>query len=317
MACPGWRHLLPPKPTGQGPGFHPSPYARSVVTETDVELSDGRRLHVYDAVADGAAGLLPVFWHHGTPNIGAPPQPLLPPAAERGMRWVSYDRPAYGGSTPNPGRDLASAAGDLSSIADALGIGHFAVMGHSGGAPHALASAALLKERVLGAVCVSGLAPFDADGLEWFAGMGPAGEAELRAAVGGRDELVDHLRSTEFDPEQFTSADHDALAGPWGWLGAISAKALEGGLDGMVDDDLAYVAPWGFEPSEVRVPVLMLHGGQDRIVPISHAEWLSRRIGSAEFWPRPGDGHISALNSAVAALDWLQEHDDSRSAAAQ
>ncbi|MFG2626946.1 alpha/beta fold hydrolase [Streptomyces sp. NPDC048473] len=109
------------------------------VTETDLELSDGRTLHVYDAHAEGAGAGLAVVRHHGTPNVGAPPEPLFPAAAENGVRWVSYDRPGYGGSTPHPGRDIASAAGDVAAIADALGIDRFAVMGHSGGGPHALA----------------------------------------------------------------------------------------------------------------------------------------------------------------------------------
>jgi pimeloyl-ACP methyl ester carboxylesterase len=143
-----------------------------MVAQTDLLLGDGRTLHAYDALADGVDVRLAVFWHHGTPNLGAPPEPLLPAAADRGIRWVSYDRPGYGGSTPHPGRDVASAAADVASLADALGIEQFAVMGHSGGAAHALACAALLPERVLAAVCGSGLAPYHAEGLDWFAGMG-------------------------------------------------------------------------------------------------------------------------------------------------
>jgi pimeloyl-ACP methyl ester carboxylesterase len=279
-----------------------------MVTEADLELSDGRTLHLYDTSADGADARLAVFWHHGTPNIGAPPGPLFPAAAQHGIRWVSYDRPGYGRSTPHPGRDLASAAADVASIADALGIGPFAVMGHSGGSNHALACGALLPGRVLGVVCVAALAPFHAEGLDWFAGMAASGAAGLRAATRGRAALEDHLASTEFDTEQFTPADHAALAGAWSWLGEVAGQALEGGLGGMVDDDLAYVARWGFDPGQVRAPVLFLHGGQDRIVPSSHAEWLARRCPSAELWLRPDDGHISVLDSAEAAMGWLREH---------
>jgi len=279
-----------------------------VVTETDLEVSGGRTLHYYDTFADDAKARLAVFWHHGTPNIGAPPEPLLPAAAQRGIRWVSYDRPEYGGSTPQPGRDVASAAADVSSIADVLDIGQFAVMGHSGGATHALACAALLPERVLAAVCASGLAPLHAGGLDWFAGMAASGAAELRAAAGGRAALEDYLASTEFDLEQFTPADHAALGGAWSWLAAVAGQAMRGGLGGMVDDDLAYVAPWGFDPGQVSPPVLFLHGGQDRIVPSSHGKWLVRHVRSAELWLRPDDGHVSVLNSGVAAMDWLREH---------
>jgi len=279
-----------------------------VVTETDLEVSDGRTLHVYDSGAAGAGGRLAVFWHHGTPNIGAPPEPLFPAGVVHGIRWVSHDRPGYGGSTPQPGRDVAAVAQDVDSIADALGIEQFAVIGHSGGGPHALACAALLPERVLGAVCISGLAPIEANGLDWFAGMARAGAAELRAATVGRAALTDLLESAEFDPEQFTTADHAALSGSWSWLEQVVQPALAAGVDAMVDDDLAYVAPWGCDPEKVIAPVLFLHGGRDRVVPSAHGRWLADRCRYGELWLRSDDGHISVLNSAAAAVDWLAEH---------
>jgi pimeloyl-ACP methyl ester carboxylesterase len=77
---------------------------------------------------------------------------------------------------------------------------------------------------------------------------------------------------------------------------------------GMVDDDLAYVTPWGCDARQVRTPVLFVHGAQDRLVPSSHATWLAQRCRTAELWLRPGDGHVSILNSSVMALDWLREH---------
>jgi pimeloyl-ACP methyl ester carboxylesterase len=274
-----------------------------VIRERDLELEDGRRLHVYDTGGEGLA----VFWQHGTPNLGEPPAPLFAAAAEHGMRWVSHDRPGYGSSTALPGRDVASVAADVGGIADALGIERFAVMGHSGGGVDALACAALLPERVLGAVCASALAPFDAEGLDWFAGMAPAGAAELRAATRGRAALEALLASTEWDPEQFTPADHAALAGAWAWMGDVAVKALQQGVGGMVDDDLSYVAPWGFDPAEVRAPVLLLHGGQDRVAPRSHAEWLARHVRSAELRVRPDDGHVSVLHAGAEALGWLRE----------
>jgi pimeloyl-ACP methyl ester carboxylesterase len=278
-----------------------------VVKESDLELSDGRTLHSYDA-APGAG--LAVFWHHGTPNVGSPPEPLFPAAEQLGIRWVSYDRPGYGGSTPHPGRDVASAAADVASIADALGIERFAVMGHSGGAQHALACAALLPDRVVGAVCGAGLAPFNAEGLDWFAGMAAFGEAELRAAAEGRAALEEYLASAEFDPELFTPADHAALSGEWSWLLGVVEQAMEGGSDGMVDDDLAYVTAWGFDPGQVRSPILFLQGGQDRIVPSSHAAWLARHTPSAELWLHPDEGHVSILGAAAPALGWLRDHAD-------
>jgi pimeloyl-ACP methyl ester carboxylesterase len=281
-----------------------------VVTEFDLELCDGRTLHVYDAGADYTDGRLAVLWHHGTPNIGAPPEPLFAAAEVLGIRWVSYDRPGYGGSTAYPGRNVASAAAYVSSIADALGIDRFGVMGHSGGAPHALACGALLPERVLGVVSVAGLAPYGAEGLDWFAGMAASGVASLRAAAEGRAAKERYESEAEYDPEMFTPADHAALSGAWSWVLDVVGPAVEAGPGGLIDDDLSYVGPWGFDPAQVIAPVLLVHGGRDRVVPSSHSEWLSRRCPSADLWLRPEDGHISILNQGAAAMVWLREHAD-------
>jgi pimeloyl-ACP methyl ester carboxylesterase len=278
-----------------------------VTTEADLELRDGRRLHFYDTGADSAGDRLAVFWHHGTPNIGAPPAPLFPAADRLGIRWVSYDRPGYGGSTPDPGRDVASAAACTASVADALGIDRFAVVGHSGGGPHALACGALLPERVLGVVSMAGLAPFGAEGLDWFAAMAASGVASLRAAAAGRAAKEKYEASgAEYDPE-FTPADEAALSGTWSWVVEVVGPAIEAGPGGLIDDDLAYVAPWGFDPAQVHPPVLLLHGGRDRVVPSSHGQWLARHCPAAELRLYPDDGHISVLNSSAGALDWLRE----------
>lgn len=274
-----------------------------MVTEHDLTLSDGRILHVYDTGVPNSAQQLAVFWHHGTMNIGSPPAPLFPASDRLGIRWVSYDRPGYGGSSPNPNRDIASAASYTAQVADALGIEHFAAIGHSGGAPHALACGALLPERVTGVVSSAGLAPFGAAGLEWFAGMNPASEASLRAAVQGRvAKEGDEATDPPFDL-MFTVADYAALSGTsWSWLNSIVAS----GRAGSIDDELAYVAPWGFDPAGIRCSVLLLHGQQDRIVPSSHSQWLAQHCRSAELRLYPEDGHVSVLNAGEAALEWLR-----------
>lgn len=274
------------------------------VTESELELADGRRLHVHDTGADGSDRLT-VLWHHGTPNIGAPPEPLFAASERLGIRWVSYDRPGYGGSTPLPGRNVASAAADVTRIADALGIGRFALMGHSGGGTHALACAALLPERVLGTVSVAGPAPFGAEGLDWFAGMNDAGRASLTAAVAGREEKARHEAEATYDPGMFTAADHAALAGEWSWFHEVVGPAVEAGPGGLIDDDLAYVGAWGCDPRSITGPVLLLHGGEDRVVPSSHSEWFASRCPRSELRLHPADGHISVLRHAVAALEWL------------
>lgn len=282
------------------------------VTERDVLLPDGRTLHAYDARPGDGPELLTVVWHHGTPNVGAPPRPLFDAAGRLGVRFVSYDRPGYGRSTPVPGRPVGSAAADVAAVADALGVPRFAVLGHSGGGPHALACAALLPDRVTAAVSAAGLAPFDADGLEWFAGMAPSGEASLRAAAAGRAAKEHHERTAApYDP-QLTPADLAALHGDWAWFDEVVGPAAAQGPAPLVDDDLAYVAPWGFDPADVRAPVLLLHGTDDRVVPPAHAHWLAAHLPDAELRVVPGTGHISVLTAAPDALTWVVERTGAR-----
>jgi pimeloyl-ACP methyl ester carboxylesterase len=282
--------------------------AVTTVIEVDVTLDDGRVLHAYDTRGTGAGDeRVPVVWHHGTPNIGLPPAPLFDAAARLGLRWVSYDRPGYGGSTALPGRDVASAAADVERVADALGVDRYAVVGHSGGAPHALASAARSPGRVLGAVAIAGLAPFGAPGLDWFAGMAASGAASLRAAAEGRDaKEAFEASGVGYDPE-FTAADLAALEGEWAWIGQVIGPAVEAGPAALIDDDLAYVSPWGFDPGDVSVPTLLVHGDRDRVVPSSHSAWLADRCPGAVLWRRPDEGHVSVLRHAADALAWLRQ----------
>ena len=273
------------------------------MTELDVGLADNRTLHAYDS--GPGRERLAIMWHHGTPNIGRPPEPLFETSNRLGIRWISYDRPGYGGSTRQPGRDLAEAARYAAAVADALDIDRFAVIGHSGGGSHALAVAALLPDRALGAVSVSGLAPYGAAGLDWFAGMADAGVASLRAALEGREAKERHEASAPDGDLGFIAADQEALDGSWGWLHTVVGPALATGPEGLVDDDLAYVAERSFDPSSIAVPTLIVHGGLDRIVPAAHGEWLAHRIPAADLWLQPEDGHLSVLHSAPAALEWL------------
>jgi pimeloyl-ACP methyl ester carboxylesterase len=285
-----------------------------MVIEADIRLADGRTLHAYDTRADGIGGSpetsgapVAVFWLHGSPNIGSPPEPLFAAAEANGLRWVSYDRPGYGGSSPHDGRTVLSAVADVAAIADALAIGRFAVLGHSGGGPYALACAALLPERVIAAVSVSAPAPFDADGLDWFAGWSTGITAENRAAAGGRAALEAHWAGAE--PENmgafFTEADMTALVGNWSWLAGVAGQAIEQGNEGYLEDTLAGVQPWGFRPDAIRVPVLIMHGAKDKMVPSAHGEWLAARCPAAELRIVPDAGHITVLDSAPEALTWL------------
>ncbi|GAA2609868.1 alpha/beta hydrolase [Paractinoplanes durhamensis] len=265
-----------------------------------MRTADGRNLHAYSR----GDGDLVVMWHHGTPNIGSPPVPLFAAADRLGIRFISYDRPGYGGSTPLPGRDIASVAADAAAVADVFGVGSFAVLGHSGGGPCALACAALLPGRVTAAVSISGLAPFDAAGLDWFGGMGAAGVAGLRAAAAGRAAKEAHAGG---EPD-FLPADWAALEGEWGWFGSVVEPALAAGPAPLIDDDLSYVNPWGFDPAVIAARTLLVHGAGDLVVPAAHSSWLAAHIPGSSLRLADGEGHISVLPpTAVPALEWIRE----------
>jgi len=277
-----------------------------MIAEADIRLDGGRVLHAYDTRA-GESAVRGVFWLHGSPNVGSPPEPLFAAAEANGLRWISYDRPGYGGSDPDDGRSVASAAADVAAVADALGIGRFAVLGHSGGGPHALACAAQLPERVIAAASLSAPAPLDAEGLDWFAGWSPGLTAENQAATGGREALEAHW-ATAGDEDMdvvFTEADLTAFNGSWSWVAGVVERALENGSEGYVEDTLASVRPWGFAPEAIRVPVLIMHGAKDKMVPCAHGEWLAARCPAAELRIVPDAGHITVLDSAPEALAWL------------
>jgi pimeloyl-ACP methyl ester carboxylesterase len=159
---------------------------------------------------------------------------------------------------------------------------------------------------VLAAVTLAAIAPYGVDGLDWFGGMIPSGVASLHAALGGREVKAAHEASgVEYDPE-FTEADLAMFDGPWSWLGTVAGRGLDAGPYGLIDDDVSYVSPWGCDPTAIAAPVLLLHGGQDGIIPSSHGSWLGSHCPTAELRLLPEDSHFTILAHAESGLDWLR-----------
>jgi pimeloyl-ACP methyl ester carboxylesterase len=281
---------------------------------------DDRRLSVYDeGSSDGPA----VLCHHGTPLAGPPFQLWAEGMSTRGARLIAYDRPGYGGSDRLPGRTIASAARDSAAIMDALGIGRFATWGISGGAPHALACGALLGDRVTAVASLAGPAPFDARGLNIFRGMGTDNIVEFGLAMAGREHLepwaeqaatgLAHASVTELTAMIATlvsATDRPFSEGSVGeyWASAMPVTLAQGAA-GWVDDDLAFVRPFGFELEEIQIPTLIVHGHQDQFVPLEHGIWLADAIPAAEARLSEDEGHLSLYVNVVPAVhDWLLRH---------
>jgi pimeloyl-ACP methyl ester carboxylesterase len=286
---------------------------------TEVETPDGRTLRVHEV---GGPEGVPVVVHHGTPATGA----LYPPWFEDGVRLISFDRAGYGGSTRNPGRRIADVAADVRAIADALELERFATWGISGGGPHALACAALLPDRVFAVAAVCSPAPFDADGLDWFEGQGEGNVAEHKAAAQGEaavrpllEEM--HAGMTSSGAEELNAELASLLTGPdqevlTGELAAFLHRSIvdTGGVEGWLDDDLAFVSPWGFDLGSIAVPVLIRHGMQDAFVPFGHSRWLSERIPGSEARITAADGHLTLCERGIPEVHaWLlQDRSDNR-----
>ena len=181
------------------------------VTEFSLDVGGGRSL---DVRVVGAKDGVVLVAHHGTPSTGRPFRPYVEAAAERGLRLVTYTRPGYAGSTRNLGRSVADCAADTAPLAHQLGADRFYTMGQSGGGPHALACAALLPDRVIACATTAGVGPFDADGLDFLAGMAQENIDELGAAVEGAEALEQFLLIDADKLRKATASDlSDALGG--------------------------------------------------------------------------------------------------------
>ena len=285
---------------------------------TMLQTADGRELEV---VVDGSRDGLLVIYHSGTPSAALTYPLFTREAQARGLRLASYSRPGYAGSTPRFGRSVADAVDDVQVVADNLEAEQFLTFGWSGGGPHALACAALLGERCLAAATVAGVAPYDAEGLDWLAGMGQENVAEFTAARAGVDELTaflsqhaDAMRTITTDDVAdslgglVSDVDKAAITGELAdYLAGSFRRAVSRGTDGWRDDDLAFCAPWGFDTEEIAVPVSVWQGTEDKMVPHAHGAWLAEHVSGARANLLDGEGQMSLAAQAGRILDDLLE----------
>jgi pimeloyl-ACP methyl ester carboxylesterase len=285
-----------------------------------ITADDGRELAITEA---GDLSGVPVVVHHGTPGSKGLFPDWVADAEQKGARLIGFNRPGYGASTPRPGRQVADVAEDVATICDRLGIERFATWGISGGGPHALACAALMPGRVIAAASLAGVAPYVAEGLDWFAGMGEDNVTEFNAALGGREELrtfmvpfEDQLRESKVQDvismlrTVIGEADTAVLNGELGeLLAGWFREAASQGIEGWLDDDLAFARDWGVDLGAIEVPVLVWQGADDKMVPYAHGVWLGGRIPGADVRLRDEEGHLTLLVTRMPeTLDWLLSH---------
>ncbi|MFK4085794.1 alpha/beta fold hydrolase [Kribbella sp. NPDC020789] len=237
---------------------------------------------------------------------------------EAGVRMLIPDRPGYGGSPRRQGRTVAAAAADVAQLADHVGWPEFAVIGGSGGGPHALACAALLPDRVTRCAVVGGIAPLTADGPEptsedeaadprqsltaWLAVHDPARFRARFAALAEQIMAAVAAGGPEFPPAPGEPAGPPARDDPEA-MARLTATFVTS-TDGCLDDNVAFATPWGFDLGSVQVPTSIWHGSADERA-ARHAVLLTAAIPGAEE-VRYAGGHVPPDPAYREILRWLR-----------
>jgi pimeloyl-ACP methyl ester carboxylesterase len=254
----------------------------------------------------GDANGRPLVYLHGFPGSRLGGSVLDEPARVAGVRVLAPERPGLGLSSPQPGRTLLDHARDVRALAEALGLGRFAVLGESGGGPYALACAHELGDRAGCVAVVGGLGPVTCPGatagiaLKERIGYAIASRAPLLAARA----LIPVAAYARRQPRQFLrvirwqlgEVDRRALDGPLGDLVAADfAEAFRQGSPGVAQDLALLFRPWPFDPSAICVPVTFFHGAQDRTVAVAVARELARTVPGSQLRIHDQEGHFSLL----------------------
>ena len=282
-----------------------------------LKLTDGRFLEYFD---NGIASTNAIVLHHGTPGHGHTWAVWLELAAARGIRALSYSRAGYGISDRNEGRTVAGNNDDIRELLDSFGIRDFVSIGWSGGGPHALATTVLAGCK--GAITLAGVGASGVDDLDFLAGMGPENEIEFGEALKGEAAI-----STWMDANAgaFKNVTGEEIRDAFGGLIGVADKAVLQGayaeecastmrkglavsFDGWIDDDIAFVQPWGFDLDAISLPVHVWQGDDDFMVPQTHSYWLEKHIPGSKLNFVPGHGHISlVVEYSQQILDQAEE----------
>jgi pimeloyl-ACP methyl ester carboxylesterase len=282
-----------------------------------LKLTDGRFLEYFD---NGIASTSAIVLHHGTPGHGHTWAVWLELAAARGIRALSYSRAGYGISDRNEGRTVAGNNDDIRELLDSFGIRDFISIGWSGGGPHALATTVLAGCK--GAITLAGVGAYGVDDLDFLAGMGPENEIEFGEALKGEAAI-----STWMDANAgaFKNVTGEEIRDAFGGLIGVADKAVLQGayaeecastmrkglavsFDGWIDDDIAFVQPWGFDLDAISLPVHVWQGDDDFMVPQTHSYWLEKHIPGSKLNFVPGHGHISlVVEYSQQILDQAEE----------
>jgi len=274
-----------------------------------VTLPDGREL-AYEEYGDPAGN--PVLSFHGGLSSRLDAAPAHQAALDLGVRLLSPDRPGIGLSTFQPGRRLLDWPADVAAMTDALGIDRFAVMGWSCGGPYAAVCGARMSDRITAVGLLSSAVPLELVGttkglarddriLLFLVRRAPRlAAALLRVTIGEATErrLYREIRRS------FPAVDRAALEERGSIVDAVAfvKESMRQGAEGCLQDYRVFGSPWGFDLSEVTVPVQIWEGEEDNTGPPEYRELLLRHLPRAQLSLVPGEGHLSLLQHQAPAI---------------
>lgn len=282
----------------------------------------GRR--VLTVEDDGAESSFSVLVHNPSGSRHLFPR-AVHDAQRKGLRLISYDRPGYGGSTPQPGRVVADCAADVRAIVTELGLERIGLWGFSGGGPYSLATAALMPDVVVAVCLFAPLGPHGVAGLDFLDGMKESYREEVvmffEDRTAAREKFRARARKTYeviSTPEGWMSmwgesagkdAAHDQATADY--LAVLHRDGWTRGDEGWWEDWSAALNPWGIDLATIRAPVRLWHGLADTRCPPAHSRWLAGQIPHIiAHFPADEDHTNVEENNRDTAYTWLQGYAD-------
>ena len=277
-------------------------------------LSDGRSM---EFMRNGVESDSAIILHAGTSQDITGWKVWLENFASNGVLSIAFGRSGYVGSTPKPGRITIDIAHDVAELADFLGVKRMVNVGLSGGGQHAIATG--LDPRSVGVVTSGSLAPFEEMGEDFYLGMQQADIDEYADALRDIKDLVKRFQgglatdpSAQFTPKEVSANDKRAQQSPsWKILFDSCDLTMKSGWDWVADDYSSYLRPWGFDPREIRVPVILWQGGLDKNVPPQHGQWLAKHIPNSKLKLIEDESHVGLYinyeqQAMIDAMDLLR-----------
>ena len=256
----------------------------------------------------------PIFHAHGVPSSRLEGALLHDSACKHGFRVISTDRPGIGRSTYLPNRRLLDYPKDISSLAEALGLERFGVMGSSGGGAHTAVCAYAIPERLTVNLTMCPFANFaefpapeallsGAEALTWrMARISPALVFAMCGLMGlairGLGERYDKwaataASATEGPDGEVARANPEKMA----QMGRVTAEAFAQGGRGVAVDSMIQYSDWGFRLADVRGKIQLFHGTEDQLVPFEFGRHIADNAPHCEFHALEGWGHFITLKA--------------------